>query len=313
VALKENIAMFTDPAKRSSTIPFLTNDLGGFDMGKTTKPEEELYIRWMQFSMFNPITEVFSQPENPTANLAWNYSPRADSLFRSYAKQRMKLFPYIYSYALRSRLEARPLLGKFDKHIYQFTFGDEMLLAPVFEKNARTWNVYLPAGTWTNYWTGTMLQGDSSYTVEAPISQIPLFIRAGAIIPMRNYAPSIEKGNNDTLTLQIYDGSGSFHLLEDDGTSNDYLKSGFASTLIETRRNGNYQAIDIHPVSGKFNGMQKARAWILELRQRPRPGTVKLNSRLIPFTYDEKSRTVTIPCGTLPLSRSVHVTVRYDR
>ena len=82
VAFKENIAMYTDPEKATSRIPFLTNDLGGFDMGKTDKPDEELYIRWLQFSMFCPITEVFSQPENPTSNLAWKYSGRADSIFR---------------------------------------------------------------------------------------------------------------------------------------------------------------------------------------------------------------------------------------
>ena len=99
--------MYTDPEKATSKIPFLTNDLGGFDMGKTNKPDEELYIRWLQFSMFCPITEVFSQPENPTSNLAWKYSGRADSIFRFYSHLRMQLFPYIYSSAQLSRIERR--------------------------------------------------------------------------------------------------------------------------------------------------------------------------------------------------------------
>jgi alpha-glucosidase (family GH31 glycosyl hydrolase) len=144
VAFKENIAMFTDASKPSSKIPFLANDLGGFDMGKQEKPDEELYIRWAQFSMFNPITEVFSQPENPTSNLAWMYSDRADSIFREYARRRLKLFPYIYSYALRSRLEGKHMIGKFDDHKYQYMFGDEMLLAPVYERGAIRQTVYNP-------------------------------------------------------------------------------------------------------------------------------------------------------------------------
>jgi len=136
VALKENIAMFTDPAKKSSKIPFLTNDLGGFDKGLTESMDEELYIRWLQFSMFNPITEVFSQPENKTANLAWFYSKRADSVFRVFAQWRMKLFPYIYSYALRSRIEGKHMLGKFPEYIYQYTFGGQLVVGPVYKKGA---------------------------------------------------------------------------------------------------------------------------------------------------------------------------------
>ena len=105
VAFKENIEMFTNPNKKSSKIPFLTNDTGGFDMGITDQLDEELYIRWVQFSTFNPIMEVFSQPENKTANLAYNYSDKADEIFKQYSHFRMELFPYIYSYALATRLE----------------------------------------------------------------------------------------------------------------------------------------------------------------------------------------------------------------
>lgn len=112
VALKENIAMFTDPKKPSSKIPFLTNDLGGFDKGIAENLDEELYIRWLQFSILNPITEIFSQPENKSANMAWNYSSRADSIFRFFAQWRMQMYPYIYSYAHRSRIEREAYAGE---------------------------------------------------------------------------------------------------------------------------------------------------------------------------------------------------------
>ncbi len=144
VAFKENIAMYTDPQKSTSKIPFLTNDMGGFDMGKTDKPSEELYIRWLQFSMFCPITEVFSQPENPTSNLAWKYSARADSIFRFYSHLRMQLFPYIYSAAELRRIKGNPIIGKIPGHLYEFTLGPELLVAPVYEQGATSRKVFLP-------------------------------------------------------------------------------------------------------------------------------------------------------------------------
>ncbi|MFT3846557.1 MAG: glycoside hydrolase family 31 protein [Lacibacter sp.] len=295
VAFRENIAMFTNPSNKTSSIPFLTNDLGGFDMGQTKMPDEELYIRWMQFSIFNPITEVFSQPENPTSNLAWNYSKRADTLFRNYAHWRMMLFPYIYSYALRSRIEGKHMLGKFPEHIYQYLFGNEMLLAPVYEKNAVTQNVYLPEGKWMNYWTGEIKNGNQSYTVGAPLEQIPLFVKQGAIIPMRNYSSSVEKGNNNTLMLHVYPGTdGSFTLLEDDGSSNDYLRNIYASTFI-SQKNGNGKInLTIYPVVGNYNGMPVSRKWRIELHDQKAYTKIKLNKENIKFVYDAATKTTLI-------------------
>lgn len=291
VALKENIAMFSDPKKASSKIPFLTNDLGGFDMGLTDKLDEELYIRWLQFSMFNPITEVFSQPENKSANMAWLLSTRADSNFRVYAQWRMKLFPYIYSYAHRSRIEGKHMLGKFPEHIYQYTFGDQMLVAPVYEKGATTKKVFLPEGSWINYWTGEQMQGNAEYTVAAPINQIPLFVKQGSIIPMRNYASSVEKGNNNTLTLQVYPGrDGSFNLLEDDGTSNDYLNGYYASTAIELKNSANKFTLNINPINGSYKGITLSRKWILKIHCNETPKKIMLNTQNMNFSYDKTNK-----------------------
>jgi alpha-glucosidase (family GH31 glycosyl hydrolase) len=305
VALKENIAMFTDLNKATSKIPFLTNDLGGFDMGKTDKPEEELYIRWLQFSVFNPITEVFSQPENPTSNLAWKHSKRADKIFRFYAQWRMKLFPYIYSYALRSRLESKHMIGKFPEHIYQYKFGEEMLLAPVYVKLATKQTVFLPEGNWINYWTGDKLTGNKSYTVEAPLENIPLFIKEGAIIPSRNYAPSIEKGSNNEISLEIYPGTdGSFTLLEDDGTSNEYLDGKYSSTNIAWIEPGNQTStLIIYPISGNYNGIHKVRTWKIRLQINDKPSSVKINDKEITFSFDKKENEVLVLLRAIPCNK----------
>ncbi len=294
VALKENIAMFTDPKNPTSRIPFLTNDLGGFDMGFTKKPAEELYIRWLQFSMFNPITEVFSQPENPTANLAWNYSEKADSIFRFYAQLRMKLFPYIYSYAHRSRLEGKPMIGKLPGQLYEYMFGNEMLVAPVYEKGSVSRKIYLPEGQWINYWTGEKLTGKKEYQVNAPEEQLPLFIKEGSIIPSRRYAASIEKGNNDTLTLDIYPGKrGRFRLVEDDGLSNEYLKGIFATTTIELRNS----TLRINPTEGNYNGQSSSRNWIIQFHSAKKPKKVLLNGQVCTYDFNPEQKLITITTG----------------
>jgi alpha-glucosidase (family GH31 glycosyl hydrolase) len=241
--------------------------------------------------MFNPITEVFSQPENPTANLAWLYSARADSLFRLYAQLRMQLFPYIYSYAHRSRIEGKTMIGKIPGQLYEYMFGDEILVAPVYEKGATIQKVFLPDGKWVNYWTGEQVRGNTGHTVAAPINQIPLFIRQGAIIPMRQYASSVERGNNNTLMLHIYPGeNGKFSLVEDDGTSNDYLRSLYATTALELENDPTTTHLKIHPVTGHYKGMSSFRNWTLYIHCNQSPEQIRLNGQTLKFRYDKAKK-----------------------
>ncbi|MBN8687705.1 MAG: glycoside hydrolase family 31 protein [Chitinophagales bacterium] len=312
VALKENIAMFTDPGKETSRIPFLANDLGGFDMGFTQKPEEELYIRWLQFSMFNPITEVFCQPENPTANLAWNYSAKADSVFRQYAHLRMQLFPFIYSYAHRSRIEGKPMIGKIPGQLYEYLFGEEILLAPVYEKGVISRDVYLPPGQWINYYTGERHKGNTVLKIPVTLEQIPLFIKAGAILPMRNYASSIEKGNNDTLHLHIYPGAdGVFTLREDDGLSNDYLQGGLRSTRISMKQAANKISVNIAPPAGHYKGMNKYRTWILHIHETRKLNTFTSGTKPLLHFYDKKNKVHVFETGKVTVKNGFSATFNF--
>ncbi|HKI47514.1 MAG TPA: DUF5110 domain-containing protein, partial [Balneolales bacterium] len=284
VAFKENIAMFTDPSKETSKIPFLTNDTGGFNIGHPAKPDAELYIRWLQFSMFCPVTEVFSQPENKTSNLAYRYSAQADTIFRYYSHLRLRLFPYLYTYAHLSRLTGQNMIRKIPGHLYEFELGKELLVAPVYKQGARSRHVFLPAGNWVNYWTGKREKGGKQVDVPAPLNQIPLFVRAGSIIPMRRYASSVEKGNDDTLLLQVYPGKdSSFRLIEDDGTSNDYLKGIYASTLISQKSSGLADELTINPAKGYYSGMGKNRSWRICLHTFRDVKQIKVNGSPVDF------------------------------
>ena len=291
VALKENIAMFNDTMRRSScNIPFLANDLGGFDMGITDQLDEELFIRWMQFSQFNPIVEIFSQPENPTANLPYRYSERADKLFRDYSHLRMGLFPYIYSYAHLTRLEGKLMMRKIAGQVYEYLFGNEFFVAPVYEQGAVDREFQLPAGSWVNFWTGEILEGGRKHKVAAPLEQIPLMVRQGAIIPMRAYARSIEKGTNDTLTLHVYPGADSeFTLIEDDGSSNDYLKGIYAKTEITSKTGKNSQKIEIAPMLGYYDGIQPKRTWRICVHGAKKVDSLICNGTVLPY-FSQESR-----------------------
>jgi alpha-glucosidase (family GH31 glycosyl hydrolase) len=204
------------------------------------------------------------------------------------------------------------MLGKFPEYIYQYTFGDELLVAPVYEKGVTTQKVYLPEGKWINYWTGEQMQGNAEVTVAAPINQIPLFVKHGAIIPMRNYASSVEKGNNNTLTLHVYPGAdGSFNLLEDDGTSNDYLKGIYASTIIELKNNLDNIIVKINPAEGSYIGMKPTRKWVLHIHAEKMLQLVKVNNHPVKFSYNSQTKTTNIETAQFPVSKSTIVEISF--
>lgn len=287
-ALKENIEAYTDPENHKSAIPFLTMDMGGFQMGKNVEFEEELFIRWMQFAIFTPITELFTQPENPTSNLPYKYNERADTLFRNYSHLRMQLFPYLYSYAHQTRLKGKNMIQKLPTSIHEYMFGNEILVAPIFVKGDVTRELTFPEGNWINYWTGEEYVGNQTYTVGAPLEQIPLFIKRGAIIPQRKYAKSIESGTNQILDLHIYPGDSSrFTLIEDDGRSNDYLNGIYAQTDLSLTSNDTRTVLEISPVAGGYKNMPEIRKWIIILHLSSDISSIKRNEKELGIQYDE--------------------------
>lgn len=176
------------------------------------------------------------------------------------------------------------MLGKFAEHPYQFTFGNEMLVAPVYEKGAVNQQLFLPEGQWINYWTNEQYTGNNRYTVKAPLQQIPIFIKSGSIIPFRPYAASVEAGSNNILELRVYPGDdGTFWLIEDDGTSNDYIQGGYAATLIEQKFSEKNTQLIIHAVNGGYNAIPHKRSWEIKLQDGRIPLEVRYNGEKIQF------------------------------
>lgn len=163
--------------------------LWGSDIaGYAGTPSKEVFIRWTQFGAFSPFMQV-----HMTSNLGpWDFDAETLHIFRRYAKLRTELFPYLYNAAheaaqtglpiIRPMVLATPDDPEAHRHIYQYFFGPDLLVAPVYRPHP-TRSVYLPEGSWCDYWTGQRHEGPQTLDVAAPLDKIPLFVRAGAILP----------------------------------------------------------------------------------------------------------------------------------
>lgn len=188
---------------RSVLISCLRSNIMGFPVwgsdtgGYGTPQSQDIFSRWLQVSAFHPIMEIGgSGPHEP-----WNagYEPQYDETgirnYRFYAKLHTELVPYNYSYMYHAHKTGRPIVRPLTYHWPEdvrvrdmwdeFMFGEWILAAPVIEEGARVREVYLPEGTWYDFWyPGNVLEGPKNFRVDAPIDRIPVFIREGAIIPL---------------------------------------------------------------------------------------------------------------------------------
>ncbi len=286
---KENIEMIANPRRPTYEIPFLAHDAGGYDFfgtGDTLENWDELYIRWIQFASFSPIMTVFSTAKNPRRNHPYLFSKEAQEVFKFYTNLRLRLFPYRYTLALNARLNGTAMISSSPENPHQFLLGRELFIAPVLEKNATSILVHLPSGKWIDFYSEKIYDGNQPIRAQTPLSQLPLFIRKGTILPTRNHARSIELGSNDTLTLDIYpDGLSSFTLLEDDGTSNDYLNDGIGKTVISYSEQENL--LTIEAMQGKFEGYPKKRFLNVKIHFLNRVASVAHNGNtLSTFTFE---------------------------
>jgi alpha-D-xyloside xylohydrolase len=171
-----------------SGIPLWTNDLGGYNKYSRTSDDATLFIRWTEFSAFTPIMQLHS-----AINLGpWDYGERALGIFGQYSRLHMSLFPYRYAAAQESARSGLPLLRALvlfhpedqeaREALDEYYFGPDLLVAPVLS-GATERAVHLPEGEWIDFWSGKVHQGPTNIVAQAPLGQIPLFVKSGAILP----------------------------------------------------------------------------------------------------------------------------------
>jgi alpha-glucosidase len=224
-----------------SGVPFVGTDIGGF----FDNADGELFARWMQFGVLMPFCRGHSHTDT-IPHEPWSFGPQVEAICREYLQLRYRLLPYLYTLFWESSLQGgailRPLIYEFPDdpatcQIHdQVLLGRSLLAAPVSRPGQRHRQVYLPAGEWYDWWTEEAIVGPVHRLAAAPLERMPLYARAGAIIPS---APSqLHTGERalDLLTLDVYPGSGEFTLYEDDGISFDYAQGQFCTTTYQVRQ-----------------------------------------------------------------------------
>ncbi len=220
-----------------SGVPHWGTDTGGFYRVGVNDPE--LFVRWFQFSAFCSIFRGHGHVWRQ--HLPWSHGQEVEDICRTYMELRSRLMPYTYTLAWQARTLGLPLMRPLvlnypdDPNAWdlgtQYLWGDDILVAPVTRKGAMQSTVYLPADTWYDFWTHEAHLGPGSITVAAPLARLPLFVRAGAIIPFGPVKQYDAEPVADDLMLLIYPhGHSSFDLYEDDGRSNAYLKQKYSVT-----------------------------------------------------------------------------------
>ncbi len=200
------------------------DNVGGYD------DYPELYTRWFEYGVFLPI---FRTHGSRLYNEVWTYGKAAEPILEKYLKLRYQLMPYIYSLGYRTHESGAPYMRALfmdfpgDPNVAglgdEYMFGPAFLVAPVTEQGATSRSVYLPAGAdWYNYWTNQRIHGGQTIQVNAPIDTLPLFVRAGSIVPLGEPVQSTRE-TQKLARVRVYPGADAdFTLYDDDGKTYAY-------------------------------------------------------------------------------------------
>lgn len=256
----------------STGLPWWTYDAGGFfrpfDQYRNQDYIERM-VRWVQIGTFLPLMRVHGYMSNTEP---WEYGAEAQRLIKNQIELRYKLFPYIYSEAAKVTYEGstlmRPLVFDFAgdtealKQDNEYMFGQSMLVCPVTEGGVSQWKVYLPEteGGWYDFRNGTKYIGGSYADVPVDMESIPVFVKAGSIIPTGPVKQSVAEKSDEPVVLNIYPGAdASFSLYEDEGVNMNYedlCRSTICMTWDDSARK-----LTIGKRAGSFEGMQEVRTF----------------------------------------------------
>lgn len=293
-----------------SLSPFWGSDIGGFY--PTEEYTGELYVRWHQFASFN--ASFRSHGRTWWTHLPWGWglsemgpkenkinpseselnNPAIEPIAKKYSDLHYQLMPYTYTLAWEARDTGMPPMRAMWLHYpddktarnigSQFLWGRDLLIAPVFKKGATLWNVYLPPGDWYDWWTNKKESGGQSITRKVDLATMPIYVKAGAIIPFDPVKQYTNEISSEPMTIKVYRGAnGLFTLYEDDGISQEYLQGIFNKTRMTW--NDKTKELMIEPTASKSTGLAIDRMFKIELLPEGTIRNVNYTGRPVTVTF----------------------------
>lgn len=298
---------------------FWSHDMGGF-MGEI---DDEIYARWLQFGAFTAAMRLHGLGSD---RRPWKWADWAEQSMRQSFRCRSRLMPYTYSAAARCCRESLPLVRPAyiehpgDEQAYcnpqQYYFGDHFLVAPIVAPGEGAGKVgrqivYIPEGTWYNWFTGEQFEGQQERLVSADLYEMPLFVRGGTPIPMQPFTPRMGTTPVHTLIVRCFPGrdgtAESVTFYEDDGLSRDYQRGLYRETDLVYERCGERVKVSVKPPRGDYPGSVRTRACRIELPCTESACDATLNGEPIELSYDKECATTLIEIPESPVEQAAEI------
>ena len=260
-------------------------------------------VRDLQWKAFTPVWMIISGWSKQTNLMKqpWIFGDPYTTINRKYMKLKMRLTPYLYTYS-RAAFDTgvptvRAMVLEFPddpvtwsrRTQYQFMSGEFFLVAPVYEDTNVRNDIYLPAGKWIDYWDGREFNGPTVVNgYDAPLDKLPLFVKAGAIVPMYPEMLHDREKPKDPVTIDVYPfGRSSFSLYEDDGVTQDYRGGAFARTLVAVDAPKSFDdpgtqiVVNVGAAQGRYKDMPASRSYVVDVHVPSKPASVRIG-RVLP-------------------------------
>jgi Glycosyl hydrolases family 31/Ricin-type beta-trefoil lectin domain/Domain of unknown function (DUF5110)/Carbohydrate binding module (family 6)/IPT/TIG domain len=304
--------------------PYVSDDIGSFLGNSGPNDADDLYLRWLELGTFQPIMREHSNSgQNP--RLPWNYDAATQAVGDQFMQLREALVPYMYTLAAQASNTGLPMAQALyldypaQAAAYtnptEYLLGSNMLVAPVTTPgDSASTQVWFPPGKWVDYFTGATFTGPGTQTLETPTTRIPVFVKAGGVIPLQPSASHASVAGSAPLTLQVYPGgNGSFSLYNDAGTGLGYQTGQSTNTPVTYTENASAgsSTVTVGPATGSYSGEPANRSYTVDLVDLSKPTSVQINGATLAasgWTYNSATSTVQIPVPATAVGQSVTVT-----
>ena len=311
---------------------FWSHDIGGHTnpISKKDKQDPELFTRWVQWGAFSPIFRTHATNDPEIERRIWKYPDANFKAMRKAIQQRYALLPYIYTYAHEAYITGvslvHPLYYEYPKmqqcydYKQQYYFGDDMIVAPITEpmhgQDKIVGAVWLPEGDWYDYRNAVIQTGPVLTSDIYGLDEIPVYVKAGSIIPTQTAKHRVTGSAMDTLLLTVYpynvyakgtaerndsaivEQQASFNLYEDDGTTENYKQNICSYTRFTYNRGGDNNFLTIEPDGKTFTGQVQERCYQISIVHSTKPRLITFNTQPTiegyDWSYDAAKKVLTI-------------------